>query len=91
MYRVLEHFHDLEDFKADRKGEKTYFEYNEGDTYPREGYEPAEWRIDELMGGDNPLRRPLIEEVDAITNELGELTEEGSQIDETGGAEEGEE
>jgi hypothetical protein len=90
MYRVLEHFHDLEDFKADKKGERTYFEYNEGDTYPRDGYEPAEWRIDELMGGGNPLKRPLIEEVDAVTNELGEPTEEGSK-DETGGDEEGEE
>lgn len=84
MYRVLEQFHDLEDFTMDKKGEKTYFEYNEGDIYPREGYEPAEWRIDELMGGDNPLRNPLIKEVgdDAEATEVtdgAEVTEEGEE------------
>ena len=78
MYRVLEQFHDLEDFTTDKKGERTYFEYNEGDTYPREGYEPAEWRIDELMGGDNPLRNPLIKEVDDDA-EASEVTEEGEE------------
>mgnify|MGYP000908644799 FL=1 len=82
MYRVLEQFHDLQDFTTDKKGEKTYFEYNEGDTYPRDGYEPAEWRIDELMGGDNPLRNPLIEEVDndsevTEANDGAKVTEEG--------------
>lgn len=86
MYRVLEQFHDLEDFATDKKGEKTYFEYNEGDTYPREGYEPAEWRIDELMGGDNPLRNPLIEEV----HEVAEVTEatDGADVTEKGEGEE---
>ena len=76
MYRVLEQFHDLEDFTTDKKGERTYFEYNEGDTYPREGYEPAEWRIDELMGGDNPLRNPLIKEVgdDSEATDVTEAT-----------------
>lgn len=86
MYRVLEQFHDLEDFTTDKKGEKTYFEYNEGDTYPREGYEPAEWRIDELMGGDNPLRNPLIKEV----HEVAEVTEatDGADVTEKGEGEE---
>nr|DAY00539.1 MAG TPA: hypothetical protein [Caudoviricetes sp.] len=86
MYRVLEQFHDLEDFTTDKKGERTYFEYNEGDTYPREGYEPAEWRIDELMGGDNPLRNPLIEEV----HEVAEVTEatDGADVTEEGEGEE---
>lgn len=86
MYRVLEQFHDLEDFTTDKKGEKTYFEYNEGDVYPREGYEPAEWRIDELMGGDNPLRNPLIEEV----HEVAEATEatDGADVTEKGEGEE---
>jgi len=86
MYRVLEQFHDLEDFTMDKKGEKTYFEYNEGDIYPREGYEPAEWRIDELMGGDNPLRNPLIEEV----HEVAEVTEatDGADVTEKGEGEE---
>ena len=87
MYRVLEQFHDLQDFTTDKKGEKTYFEYNEGDTYPRKGYEPAEWRIDELMGGDNPLRTPLIKEVDddseatevTEANDGAEVTEEGEE------------
>lgn len=86
MYRVLEQFHDLEDFTTDKKGERTYFEYNEGDIYPREGYEPAEWRIDELMGGDNPLRNPLIEEV----HEVAEVTEatDGADVTEKGEGEE---
>ena len=86
MYRVLEQFHDLEDFTTDKKGEKTYFEYNEGDIYPREGYEPAEWRINELMGGDNPLRNPLIEEV----HEVAEVTEatDGADVTEKGEGEE---
>lgn len=86
MYRVLEQFHDLEDFTTDKKGERTYFEYNEGDTYPREGYEPAEWRIDKLMGGDNPLRNPLIEEV----HEVAEVTEatDGADVTEKGEGEE---
>lgn len=82
MYRVLEQFHDLEDFTMDKKGEKTYFEYNEGDIYPREGYEPAEWRIDELMGGDNPLRNSLIKEVYEVADvtkatDGADVTEEG--------------
>ncbi len=85
MYRVLEQFHDLEDFTTDKKGEKTYFEYNEGDTYPREGYEPAEWRIDDLMGGDNPLRNPLIEEVgdDSEATDVTEATN-GAEATEEG-------
>lgn len=87
MYRVLEQFHDLEDFTTDKKGERTYFEYNEGDTYPREGYEPAEWRIDELMGGDNPPRNPLIEEV-GDDSEATDVTEANDGADVT---EEGEE
>ena len=86
MYRVLEQFHDLQDFTTDKKGERTYHEYNEGDVYPREGYEPAEWRIDELMGGDNPLRTPLIKEVD----DDSEATEapDGADVTEKGEGEE---
>jgi hypothetical protein len=86
MYRVLEHFHDLQDFTTDKKGERTYHAYNEGDTYPRDGYEPAEWRIDELMGGDNPLRNPLIEEVDD-DSEVTEATN-GAEVTEEGEGEE---
>lgn len=82
MYRVLEQFHDLEDFTTDKKGDKTYFEYNEGDIYPREGYEPAEWRINDLMGGDNPLKTPLIKEV----YEVADVTEatNGAKVTEEG-------
>ncbi len=89
MYKVLEQFHDLQDFTTDKKGEKTYFEYNEGDTYPREGYEPAEWRIDELMGGDNPLRNPLIKEVDD-DSEGTDVTEatDGAEVTKEGEGEE---
>lgn len=84
MYKVLEQFHDLEDFTTDKKGEKTYFEYNEGDIYPREGYEPAEWRINDLMGGDNPLKTPLIKEVYEVADvteapDGADVTEEGEE------------
>ena len=50
--RVLEHFRDLADGRH---------EYEAGDEYPREGYEPAAERIAELSGKGNARGVPLIE------------------------------
>lgn len=51
MFIVLHHFEDLQD---DR------YSYNEGNTYPREGYVPSKERINELSGIENRLHMPLI-------------------------------
>ena len=50
-YEVIRHFTDIQDGK---------YKYSEGDTYPREGYEPTEERIAELSGNENRLKTPLI-------------------------------
>ena len=54
MYRVIRHFTDLKD-----KNHK----YVEGDTYPRDGYEPSDKRIAELSGTSNKQGVPLIQKV----------------------------
>lgn len=54
MYTVIEAFPDALD--------KCY-NYKVGDTYPREGVEPTEERIAELLGDANARKRPLIAEV----------------------------
>lgn len=51
MYSVVKMFHDLQD---------NAHEYNIGDTYPREGYEPSLSRIDELTSNQNKQGVPLI-------------------------------
>lgn len=59
MYRVLEYFTDLQD---------NNYPYNVGDTYPHEGYEPTEERINELSGTGNVRHRPLIEAIEEAVN-----------------------
>ena len=51
MFKVIEGFHDLQDGAH---------EYRRGDTYPRDGYEPAPERIEELSGCNNARKTPLI-------------------------------
>ena len=63
MYIVLKFFHDLED-KTETKNGTIYAEYDENDTYPREGFKPSEKRIEELLSGNNKRGIPLIEKVD---------------------------
>jgi len=51
MYKVVKMFHDLQD--------QTH-EYNIGDIYPREGYEPSLSRIESLASDNNIQGEPLI-------------------------------
>lgn len=60
MYRVLKLFHDLEDF-TETKGGRIYQKYEEGDIFPRKGFEPSEGRIALLLSNDNAQGVPLIE------------------------------
>lgn len=60
MYKVIAHFHDLQDAEKKTKDGPIYHEYNEGDIYPRDGYTPSEGRIEELSGVDNNFHAPII-------------------------------
>lgn len=62
MYRVIKHFHDLQDATKTKSGE-IYHEYNVGDEYPRKGFKVSEERLKELAGKDNKQGTPLIAEV----------------------------
>ena len=62
MYKVIKHFHDLQDVTKTKSGE-IYHEYNVGDEYPRKGFKVAEDRLKELAGKDNKQGMPLIAEV----------------------------
>lgn len=53
MYKVIKQFNDLLD------GLRCY---QPGDVYPREGYEPAPERIQNLLTNNNPQGEPLIKE-----------------------------
>lgn len=66
MYRVVKHFHDLQDSKK-TKGGIMYHEYNVGDVYPRKGLEPSADRVEELAGKDNKQGTPLIQPVEEKT------------------------
>lgn len=63
MYKVVQFFHDLQDYTTTKNG-TVYHAYNVGDTYPRRGYEPSEERIKELSGKDNIRGVTLIELVE---------------------------
>lgn len=54
MYKVIKHFVDLQD---------NNFAYQVGDTYPREGLNVLQSRINELASNKNLQRTPLIEEI----------------------------
>lgn len=53
-YRVVKEFKDLKDNR--------HF-YSVGDAFPRKGKRPSQERIDELLGSDNKLGRPVIEKI----------------------------
>lgn len=53
MYMVIEEFFDLQDAAK---------HYIPGDVFPREGYEPAPGRVEELAGNKNRRGRPVIRE-----------------------------
>lgn len=54
MFKVIHDFKDLQD-----KGKI----YKVGDKYPREGYDPTEKRIAELLGKKNKIGKSLIKEI----------------------------
>ena len=56
MYKVICTFTDLQDNRH---------VYLCGDVYPREGVQPSNKRISELLGADNRLNKPLIVDTDA--------------------------
>ena len=58
VYKVLDYFTDLQD---------NSYEYNEGDTYPREGLNPSDDRIHELASDENVRGVPIIEAVEEIS------------------------
>lgn len=60
MYTVVKMFFDLQD---------SGHEYNVGDTYPREGYEPSLSRIDELASDQNKQGVPLIVQTEETPEE----------------------
>lgn len=68
MYRVIHHFHDLEDFTETKAG-RIYHEYRPGELYPRKGVTPSEARIELLAGSENALGTPLIELVETAQPE----------------------
>lgn len=64
MYKVIEHFTDLQDDN---------YSYNVGDTFPRSGYTASDERIAELSGSDNLRGRAVIEIIpDTVTEETAE-------------------
>lgn len=62
MYKVIKHFHDLQDETKTKSG-VVYREYNVGDEYPHKGLKVSEDRLKELAGKDNKQGTPLIVEV----------------------------
>lgn len=66
-YRVIKMFTDLKD---------NNYEYNIGDFYPRQGYEPEKERIAELSGSRNRQGTPLIEPIEEAAENAAEDIEE---------------
>lgn len=57
MFIVINAFLDLKDNEH---------LYEVGDAYPREGFEPSEERIKELLGSDNLQGQPMIKAVKTV-------------------------
>ena len=57
MFIVINAFLDLQDAEH---------LYEVGDAYPREGIEPSEERINELLGSDNLQGQPMIKAVKTV-------------------------
>lgn len=57
MFIVINAFLDLQDAE---------YLYDVGDAYPREGLEPSEERIKELLGSDNLQGQPMIKVVKTV-------------------------
>lgn len=73
-YIVVKHFTDLQDHG---------YKYAEGDTYPREGYEPSDERIEMLSTAMNRQRTVLIEAVpEVIPEDVTDATENEDEPEE---------
>lgn len=57
MFIVINAFLDLQDAE---------YLYDVGDAYPREGLEPSDERIKELLGSDNLQGQPMIKAVKTV-------------------------
>ena len=57
MFIVINAFLDLQDAE---------YLYDVGDAYPRDGIEPSEERIKELLGSDNLQGQPMIKAVKTV-------------------------
>ena len=62
-YRVINAFNDIYD---------NLFLYSVGDAYPREGTQPSEGRISELLSDKNKQGKPLIEAIGVESAENAE-------------------
>lgn len=66
MYKAVIRFREVADAKHI---------YEIGDEYPRDGYAPAEGRIEQLLSGNNKVGYPVIEEAsgEATGKPLGQM------------------
>lgn len=78
MYKVIQSFYDLQDYK-ETKGGRVCHLYRVGDEYPRTGLKPSEERIRELSSDSNRQGRPLIAEEKADEPEKGDLKAEAPE------------
>ena len=62
MYKVIKHFHDLQDETKTKSG-VVYREYNVGDEYPRKGLKVSADRLKELAANENTQGTPRSVEV----------------------------
>ena len=74
MFIVINAFLDLQDAE---------YLYDVGDAYPREGLEPSEERIKELLGSDNLQGQPMIKAVKTVP--VDAKGEESADSEPTGG------
>lgn len=72
MFIVINAFLDLQDAE---------YLYDVGDAYPREGLEPSEERIKELLGSDNLQGQPMIKAVKTVP--IGKKSEEVTESEPT--------
>lgn len=78
MFIVINAFLDLQDAE---------YLYDVGDAYPREGLEPSEERIKELLGSDNLQGQPMIKAVKTVPVDVkGEESADSADSEPTEGA-----
>lgn len=73
MYKVIKPFTDLQD---------SNYKYDVGDTYPRNGLNVLQSRINELASNKNLQKTPLIEEIPEIEEAPKKKTKSVEKADE---------